>query len=661
MNKFTKFVFGAALAVAFFIGAAAYAYDFGTATLSQGSSGTYVVELQSALNANGANPALVTDGAFGSATKSAVMAYQSMKGLVADGIVGPATKAALNDGSSMTYPEGCTSSSGFSTTTGESCASTSTMPAGCMAGYMFSPTTGESCTGGPSPSNPTLSGGAGSIDQADFISEYSNEEVGEDEEDVVVAGLTIEADEGSDIEITAVTLDFDYADSGADDDLDEYASEVSVWFDGEEVARVDASDFDDDNDYSRTVSLDGAMIDAGDEGDLTVAVSGISNLDSSNAGEKWNVAFESVRFLDADGAVISDTSTGDITDGNDDTTTDAGEREFSFETFATSSDIELSVSLTDDQDDINDAHVIDIDDTDDTDDVEILAFTLEVEGDSSITVDEIPVLFTSVEATGNDPDDLASSATLIYDGEEIGSENFLTSDGDGSTETITFDDLDLDLDEGEHEFIVTVDFLSTADTLDAGDTLKAEITSTERDAIDAEDETGENIASGDRTGTALGEASELRDSGIMVELVETSATVDYGDVTATNDHDLATFAMTFEVTAFDADMYIDNTDPALTGGGTAHDLTLTGSGTVVDADITAADNSIEATNSFLVEEGQSEEFTITVVITPTSDGLFQLALGSVLYATTDVDGTVEYTFNLEDFLTESVYLNNDAA
>lgn len=54
------------------------------ATLSQGSRGSDVLELQLALG-------LPHDGIFGSATKSTVLAFQSTHGLTADGVVGRAT------------------------------------------------------------------------------------------------------------------------------------------------------------------------------------------------------------------------------------------------------------------------------------------------------------------------------------------------------------------------------------------------------------------------------------------------------------------------------------------------------------------------------------------------------------------------------------------
>src|SRR3989338_6400549 len=48
---------------------------------------------------------------------------------------------------------------------------------------------------------PPRSGGAGSINDADSVSGLNNEQVGEGAEDVEVAGLDLEADSGSDIEL----------------------------------------------------------------------------------------------------------------------------------------------------------------------------------------------------------------------------------------------------------------------------------------------------------------------------------------------------------------------------------------------------------------------------------------------------------------------------
>ncbi len=63
--------------------------------LRKGNSGGAVVELQKALNAAGANPAIKEEGVFDGDTLSAVKAFQRQRGLDVDGVAGPATFAAL--------------------------------------------------------------------------------------------------------------------------------------------------------------------------------------------------------------------------------------------------------------------------------------------------------------------------------------------------------------------------------------------------------------------------------------------------------------------------------------------------------------------------------------------------------------------------------------
>jgi peptidoglycan hydrolase-like protein with peptidoglycan-binding domain len=114
-----------------------------TTTLRVGSKGEQVKCLQTAVGVS-------ADGSFGPKTKAAVIAWQKSMGLVADGVFGAKSRAAFAGGSmGMTYPAGCTSASGFSSTTGMPCTSTSTtLPAGCTSTAGFSPITGASCATG---------------------------------------------------------------------------------------------------------------------------------------------------------------------------------------------------------------------------------------------------------------------------------------------------------------------------------------------------------------------------------------------------------------------------------------------------------------------------------------------------------------------------------
>ena len=65
-------------------------------TLSLGSTGEDVKDLQTVLNATVAYNSLVVDGVFGNLTKEAVMAFQKQYGLTIDGIVGDQTWAVVD-------------------------------------------------------------------------------------------------------------------------------------------------------------------------------------------------------------------------------------------------------------------------------------------------------------------------------------------------------------------------------------------------------------------------------------------------------------------------------------------------------------------------------------------------------------------------------------
>jgi len=115
--------------------------------LKQGMTSDDVKNLQIKL---GVSP---TSGYFGPLTLAAVKKFQTSNGISSTGYVGPLTRAALNElyckavTPVTTYPEGCTSAVGYSTTTGLPCSTTVTYPEGCTSAVGFSPTTGLSCAG----------------------------------------------------------------------------------------------------------------------------------------------------------------------------------------------------------------------------------------------------------------------------------------------------------------------------------------------------------------------------------------------------------------------------------------------------------------------------------------------------------------------------------
>lgn len=401
-----------------------------------------------------------------------------------------------------------------------------------------------------------LSGNAGDItvtENGDFV----GEEIGEDQQDQGAVGFDVEADDSSDVDVTSVKVAIKQTNAGVSQRLEDYVDHVSIFLGDEEVGSADADEFSETSKlYTKSISLDCAAVAAGETGDFSVRVSSTDNLDSLDIqSENMQVEVQQVRFKDGDGV----TSTQSVGDGDITTTggTDVQER-LQFVTFATANDVELRTDLTDGEEAVNEAHNIIVDDDDTTDNEEILKFTLTAKGDSDINVDEIPVTFTTDNSV-LDLDSVISTADL-YNGSTKVDSKTVVDQGSNDTEMITFDDLDIDINAGDSEdFTVKVKIRETNDNAnyDQGTTLQAQVTTA---SIDATDETGDDVAPGDLTGSAVGETDSLFSNGITVEINSAETDVDSVDG-ATND----TVSYTWNVTLTnigDDDVYVnaDNVD-----------------------------------------------------------------------------------------------------
>lgn len=566
--------------------------------LTVGSTGANVTALQNYLIGMGYSIPAGATGYFGSQTQAALAAYQAAKAISpAVGYFGPITRSSIV----------CDSSS-----------STSTGVDG-------------------------LSGAAGSVEAYELIAKYENEEVGVDEDDVVVYGLEVEAADESDIEIMAVKLDFAQG-TAANDDFEDYFSNVSVWLDGDKVAEVDADEFTEDNGYAKTLSLDsGAVIEAGEKGELLVALSGVSNADSADEGDTWTLDATSVRFRDAQGTVISEDPGTAV-------------RTFSLEAFADSANVELKI--TEDSDEpINKARLINIHATDETDDVEVLVFNAEVEGTSDLDVDDVVVEFVVTGAA--QLDEMVSTIYLYMDGELVGTENVPTDE-----ETVTFDDLDLVLEAGDTvEFVVKADFLGISGAIDAGDTIYAQVTDTETDLWDVEDEAGEDLVDADKTGTAAGEASAVYDVTFDVASDGWSV-VSVASSDTSGIDEAVTYEIDLDITAVDGDVYIEGActedNDALSAAATGFNFSV-----LNNADFTASCNvttgaGAGATADYKVQEGETETFTLTVSVAATTASDFaQVTLEGINWSEADEAGDIMFEGALDDdYKSTSVFINN---
>jgi peptidoglycan hydrolase-like protein with peptidoglycan-binding domain len=271
----------------------------------------------------------------------------------------------------------------------------------------------------------------------------------------------------------------------------------------------------------------------------------------------------------------------------------------------------------------------------------MLDFKLKAIG-SDITVSKINLTLTGTGAT---PGEIADGVKIQENGNVIAVNN-ITLDVNG----IYGFTLSSPLFVGEGEtalFSVYADINEInvlGSNFTQGDSLKIDYSD-----VAAKDSNNDNVLN--RTGSANGNTQTFYSKGITLNLVNTSAVKTSGDGEVS---DTGTFTITFDVTAFGGDMYIDNTAPTTTGGITESDLEISGTGT--DISTITSSNAIEQVNGFLVPEDQTKRFTITTNITPTESGFFDVSLTDLLYALTDVNGDLHYT-SLDGFKTSALSLN----
>ncbi len=601
-------------------------------TLRVGSVGAEVSCLQASLGVS-------ADGKFGPMTAAAVKAWQASKGLAADGVFGAMSRAAMSG-------------------------STTVLPAGCQAGWLVNPMTGASCTGG-STSGGALEGGAGDLNGADVLSTYSGEEVLEGDEDVKVLAIELEADNGSDLKISSLKLGFANTEltAGSSKKMDSVIDEVKVWMGSDEVGSASSDDFSESDDvYTKSISLSDAVVKAGDKEKLYVTVSSVSNVDSDDLANDWTVAVESVRFEDAEGVVTTDSSTGDLgTENYTNNTAEAAEKLFSFEDLSSSGDVELKVSKGSAS---PEATAVSVDDTSDTNNVVLLEAKLKAEG-TDMTVDNIEF---DVTPTGANANVIVKEYKLLLDGEEIDS-IAAGSIADGVTGTIEFTNLEDDfmIDLGDTAVIqVVADINDLEATFGNGDSIlvsfanASNVDDTTNTVV--EDENGDTVVAADRSGSAVGETQTFYSDGMQVSLVSVDAdvTADADPATAGSDS-TGTFVIKFKVTAFGDDIYVDkdaveDTTPFNTATQLAYSVTNTG--TTAAAVAVLQSTADLQTDSYLVEEGTSETFTLTVALTSATDTFSRIKLESIGYKVgSDAAGDTQYTADLDNFKTADLFLN----
>jgi hypothetical protein len=387
------------------------------------------------------------------------------------------------------FPAGCTSASGYSSTTGVKCdtGTSAGLPAGCSSTAGYSPLTGTKCDSSTGTPTGPLAGTAGTVTYTQ-LSQYTSEKVGAGVTDVKVAGFELEASDG-DVSLRSFKVTF-RADGNAAADSDrliDYLDSVSIWMGGTKIGSSSAVDFTRDSAgvYSKVVTVSDAVVRDGDTEKFYIAVDAATNIDSADIdSDSWGVDPINVRYEDGGGVVSTDTIT-------------QTEIPISFVTSATATDTELKLTV----DSTLKAGVQTVNVTSDTSGVLLLKGTMKIEGTSDIWLDEVPFLFTT---NATNVDDVTPTVYFTIDGVEFSESMTATA---GTTEVITFNELDKTLSPGTYTFTVEADVNDIeASTFDEGDYLLAELDATRRASIVAlNTEGGDQLTDAtEMTGVAAG-------------------------------------------------------------------------------------------------------------------------------------------------------------
>lgn len=598
-----------------------------TRTLTSGATGADVKALQQFLNAD-ADTRVAASGVgsagseteyFGPATGAAVSKFQvkyrsdvlSPAGLVnPTGTFGPATMAKAN--------------------------------ALCVS----APATGDDDSDDTSSdddsddtSSSDLSGEA-DLDNFD-IEDGDDTDIEEGQEDAPVADFKVEFVDG-DAMITRLDVELD---TDATDDIWEILDTVTLWVDGDEIASVDASDEDNYQSDDMTLRLSGLELVAEEDDEITITL-GVSvqgNLDDTD--QTVTVDVTGMRFVDGDDVTTTETEA---------TLDTAGATANTFDINIAGGDDELLVKTSSED---PESTTFELEDDSKSDWTTIFTYTLDTDDSTNdITVNDI-----RVDVAATEDGTTATSTSLLIDDAQLVIGGDIYDDvtiAHGTTGSTTFDlDGDLVIEAGDEVTVeYQVKFKALAATLE-GATVQASTDATA--GYDAEG--ADDLAGAQFSGSATGDEHTLRTEGAILELTDTTETLK-ANTDATTTDDEGVYVLEFDVTAFNGDLYIDDTTDQGTvendygvnyiitsGGSTIASTTAAGVATL-DSDATLTGG------RYKVAEGSTETFTLTVEYDPAATGSFKVQLYSVNFKvdTNAAADTQQLALPAEDFDTASL-------
>jgi hypothetical protein len=245
------------------------------------------------------------------------------------------------------------------------------------------------------------------------------------------------------------------------------------------------------------------------------------------------------------------------------------------------------------------------------------------------------------------PAEMINDLAIEIDGDSF-DYSYLIGSYSSSTEELDLDDANsgsdtyyvvFDLEDNDDEYTVdaddtvTVEFLvdfeeitTTEGGFSTGDTIK--VTASGDIILDewsVENENGDEVA-GEISGSWIGETHTVIGAGVYAEIVSVSERIEGGDSS-----ERGVFEIRFDVTAYDDVFYIDDVASTSAASGAEFTLTDIGDASASSTSATLSSTASKTSGAYMIEEGETETFTLSVTVVASAEGYFNVQLDKVLY------------------------------
>lgn len=479
------------------------------------------------------------------------------------------------------------------------------------------------------PTTPGMSTGAlkgGEADLTDYDLTREESSGSEGEEGVEIATASFDVDDG-DIRVERIDLSVEGANSSLNMQPWKYFDRIAILADGKEIADKDV---DNRSDWSKSgngyrLSLTGLkhVVREGDTAELTIVADISDSIDSGDLAQTFAVRVEDKGIRAVDAAGIQQY----VGKASDSVT-------FGFDA-EENGDLRISKSKND-----PDGSILVADTDRESSSYEVFAFDIKNRDDADSLITDL-----SIDVIGMNQGVLATDiirrATL-----KVGRDSFA---GDVNGSTISFEDMDLAIDgDDDASAVLSVTLARNATSTPVSFSLA-------NGSVEAEGVKSGDIAS--VSGTATSETHTVAFAGIDVDAVSATQT----SVTPGNNpsSSYGTYTIKFKVTGVEDDAYIATTTGS---NGTVGVLYAIDGNAFSGTESAALTSTARMQNGFyVVREGKTETFTLTVTLDPATDpGFYGVHVNSIRFSNSaDLGGSTAFSVASESgFRTDPAYISN---